>query len=39
MALTSVVDSKISSPLAVFNVEIQRRLFSSQRDDVSSVLR
>jgi hypothetical protein len=38
MAETSAVDSKVSSPSFVFSVEIQRRLLSSQRDAVSSVL-
>ena len=39
MALTSAVDSKFSSPSLVSSVEIQRRLVSSQRDDVRSVLK
>ena len=39
IALTSTVDSNVSSPSPVFSVEIQRRLLSSQRDDVNSVLR
>ena len=38
MAETSAVDSKVSSPFAVFSVEIQRFLPSSHRDAVSSVL-
>jgi len=39
IALTSTVDSNVSSPSFVFRVEIQRRLPSSQREEVSCVLR
>jgi hypothetical protein len=38
IALTSAVDSNVASPSPVLSVEIQRRLRSSQRDEVSSVL-
>jgi hypothetical protein len=39
IALANVVESKASSPSVVLSVDIQRRLLSSKRHDVRSVLK